>query len=47
MRSIVVHAHLLNPVLARHLAKKLVSSLTVSPMACVKPRRKEQNLLPK
>ena len=48
--SIVMHAHLLHPVQARdlinQLAKKLISSLAVSPAACVKLRSKEQNLLP-
>ena len=42
--SIVAHAHLLHPVqasdLINHFAKKLVSSLTVSSAACVKPRSK-------
>ena len=51
LHSIVAHAHLLHPVQARdlinRLAKKLVSSLAVSPTACVKLRSKEQNLLPK
>ena len=48
---IVAHAHLPHPVQARdlinQLAKKLISSLAVSPTACVKLRSKEHNLLPK
>ena len=51
IHSIVAHAHLLHPVQARdlinHLAKKLVSSLAVSPATCEKLRSKEKNLLPK
>ena len=44
MHSIVAHAHLLHPVLARdlinQLAKKLVSSLAVSPMATQEAKSK-------
>ena len=44
--SIVAHVHLLHPVqahdLINQLAKKLVSSLAISPTACVKLRSKEQ-----
>ena len=50
LHSIVVYVPLLYPVqacdLINQLAKKLVSSLAVYLMACVKPRSKEQNLLP-
>ena len=48
--SIATHVHLLHPVrahdLINRLAKKLVSSLAISPTACVKARSKERNLLP-
>ena len=47
--NIIVN-YLLHPVQARdlinQLAKKLISSLAISPMACVKERSEEQNLLP-
>ena len=48
--SNVVHAHLLHPVRTRdlinQLAKKLFSSLAISPVRHVKARREKQNLLP-